>query len=741
MFRAFVLGMLSAIVALAASLTPGALAQTDPNLRFVSVRGVQNSVNVKLPDVSDSIDNVLLAGSANRRDAFGWKKATTDQDFGAPFRLGNAEGDPEYSTSSVSALPNGSAYYAWIEQDEGSPIAARSVAADGSLGPRELVVAAGRGGALRVFVDVAATSDGTVVVVWNENSRYRYSYKSPATGGSWQGPIPVSDIRAEGKPAITTGAGNTIAIGFRSSDFDIYAGKWNGSGFNVELVAGGDDIDANPDITLLPDGRPVVAWRRLGSGYWYSENKPNDAQKWPASKLSSIELFGNAGIDADSAGNLSFAWTGVDGNVYAAYQASSGPLVGPVGVNQSGDYFNADVAMNLASESIIHVVAEKFNGPLTTEYIQFSARGAGLISATPAIEGGAEIVGNRNSVTVNFSNVNGAPNQVRWRWGAPPTDAENDSGGWQQLPSGAAPQISVGVPASVNSSDCVEERLFTQVRSTSATEATAKSDTIKLDNVVARSVQVSNPYLAARSTVFTGNGAALQQNTTGALNGDPAWTRDPIFYLSIVGLDDCAGIASFQYGSSTNALGPVVLIDQNFYANNQVLPNPSAGPGPQTIVVRVRDKAGNISDFSRVLTVDQSKPDLGPVDANTLVVEPNARATILVDLTFTNLTASDNYSSRGYWGVWIANSRTQVDPLTAQLNWSAVPAPPSGDDFTIRGHSLASGLTTPIGAGDYYIYVRVLDGAGNPSDEFIERKVTLSAAATLPRTYTPLVRR
>ena len=96
-------------------------------------------------------------------------------------------------------------------------------------------------------------------------------------------------------------------------------------------------------------------------------------------------------------------------------------------------------------------------------------------------------------------------------------------------------------------------------------------------------------------------------------------------------------------------------------------------------------------------------------------------------------------SGRQFWGVWIANSRTPTAP-TDPARWSPVEVPTHASDFTIDW-SLFGGLGNQANpAVDYYVFVRFLDGAGNPTREadIIETgMITLESGFTRPTLYLP----
>ena len=95
-----------------------------------------------------------------------------------------------------------------------------------------------------------------------------------------------------------------------------------------------------------------------------------------------------------------------------------------------------------------------------------------------------------------------------------------------------------------------------------------------------------------------------------------------------------------------------------------------------------------------------------------------------------------------FWGVWIANSPTDVAADSPQLNWAPIAVPSPGPTFTVDW-SLFSGLDTPADrrAGVYFVYVRFLDGAGNASAAVLKTQITLSSPFTMPMVFTPVIRK
>lgn len=163
-------------------------------------------------------------------------------------------------------------------------------------------------------------------------------------------------------------------------------------------------------------------------------------------------------------------------------------------------------------------------------------------------------------------------------------------------------------------------------------------------------------------------------------------------------------------------------------------------------MTRLTDRVDNVLDLTSVITFDSVRPVVGA--GAELIVTPNSRATILADLSLSGLAVTDAYPG-GYWGAWIANSLAPVDEpaISGALTWTAVPIPAaarSADGAVVLRWSLATGLGTPAPElppnTTIYVYLRLLDGAGNPSERVLTGQVTL-ATVTLPTVRLPLVAR
>ncbi len=733
---------------LAAPFIPPAQAQTDPGLRLLSEFIIPGSREVKFPHVAAARGQVTVTGNINRQSAVVWTKAAAAESFGTPFDLGPAEGQPDYSTTSVAIGPDGSTWVAWINQPARS-IYLRQRNPQGQWGPRRTVDS---GSAFPVNVEVTVASNNQIFVAWRDPDRpIRYRFSSDG-GENWSSRRDVSDIPAYGSPLdLAAGPNGQVGVTFTAGFGDrlqIFVGLWNGTNFVTTRVTPGGADWADSTIAYLPNGRPLVAWRGVATsggnaGAFFAEQQPDGG--WPRSRLVGGKIEGQVNIDTDEAGNIHMAWVGEpSGNrtVFYAFKPAIDAFRGPVASGDSGALFNSRAAGGIADAPYAHVVTEEFNGGrLETRYSLFSADAVSF-GGQPVVNDGASVVvpDANGTVKLTFRNLSGNPNQVRWRWGAPPTDSTSDSNNWQNL----APELRVPVPEAIrNSTSCEPVQLFTQLRNSASNtvEPEARAVSVNIDAVVEADAYVENPF--ARGV------AQLQEQpelaaVEGAPGGAPNYTRVPLTWLNVIADSDCNGIVSAGIGASADKIEQTLLIDNDGYQGLVTLPDlANLKPGPVPFVVRVVDGAGNARVFDLEIILDETKPVL---NGGSIRAVPYPGGDLLQNLIFENIDVSDTQYPGGYWGVWITDATEPVaDPLNdPDLRWTVVKVPASrpGGNFVIEGWSLASGLDPEdlVPGEDYYIYVRFLDGAGNATDGFITVPVP-SSNVERPKTYLPAIHR
>jgi hypothetical protein len=733
---------------------PGLRAQTNTGLSLITEIVLPGSNDTKFPHVAAANGRVHVSGNVTRSDAVYWTKAANAASFPDFTRIGDASGQSDFSNTSLTVAANGTVYYAW-DDGPSRTIYMRTIDPAGNLGPTRVV---DRGSAFPIAIEIAVATTNEIFVTWRDPDDTARLRRSSDGGASWTGRVRVSgDVVFASPLDLSAGPNGKVAITYTAGAagrLQIYVGIWDSgtSSFAVQRITNADSDYADSSVTYAPDGKLYAAWRGVAdsgnnAGVFYAQRQSDGS--WPRSRIASGKVTGSVNLNADEQGNLHLTWIAQPsgGNqLYYAFKPAIDAFRGPIASDNVGSIFNPHGAASSDATGIYaHVTSEWFSGSkLYTRYSLFQAQGANY-GATPQIEGGAATVGGKTTAQVTFTNpsgVNVATTQVRWRWNAAPTDAANDSSGWQTY----ANPLTVPIPAALLSSTaCTESTLYTQLRDTKSNllEDPAKKDTILIDGVVQGNVDVHNPFINIADAVSgTASTAAappeLALSKGAASGGDPTYTRVPLVYLSAQNVGDCTGITSIAVGKSADALETTYKSDGNGFNGLISLPDlANLETGARPVVVQLRDGAGNVRNYTFNIIYDDTKPALSllnsgtPAGSSPVTSSPNPRSDILQNLTFTNVQVDDTqYGGRHFWGVWIANSRTPIaDPLNdASLKWKAVAAPGSGASFTITDWSLATGLAAnQISAGTYYLYFRILDGAGNASDQVFSMQLTSNA--------------
>lgn len=693
-----------------------------------------------------------------------WVKGEEDAAFPAPLQLGavGAGIAQDWVQTAVATAPTGEVYVLWIDQAAKS-IHLRRREPGGNWHPATFEVM--RGHVFAVEPALAVRTDGQVVAAWRDDGYMQFAFSNDR-GATWSAVGTITAVKAyKSQTALAAGPNGELAITFTRDTprpLHVMVAFWNGSSFTTPIDVNGSTSAVFADASVsfsadpAPNTRMVVAFRGSDDGIFFAEKLVSDSGSlWSAVQLIGGKGDGRVSVDYDQFGTLHLTWIrqGTSRNVnqvfYAARPAGQ-PFLPVVNAPTVAPVFNAWGDARAGSRSYMHVVHEIFQGGVPKpRYVLFRAPG-GFPNSPPLIQNGASIIGGVGISTVNVTFPNlpttNAPDQVRWRWGAPPTDTENDSGGWQPLAStGPTSVVTVPIPAALQTDiGCVERVLYTQLRrSTDGLVGQVQADGVIIDTSVLGGIVIANPFSRWKTSPFTSVTLADLIGEGGASDGHPDYTRVPALFVEARSLGDCSGLQSFALAPNTAALNSVnnLAISGSRFAN--VLPYPGTiSEGPMPVAVQMRDALGNTMQATRTLTYDVTPPVLNGGNLQALAIP--AAPTILVDLQFTSLSVTDNlYPGRGFWGVWLANSRTPVANPAADptLVWVPVEVPGDSTNFSIVW-SLASGLPeaqrTP---GTYYIYARVLDGAGNPSATVLPVTTITLDQVTFPQVFLPMVQR
>jgi hypothetical protein len=159
----------------------------------------------------------------------------------------------------------------------------------------------------------------------------------------------------------------------------------------------------------------------------------------------------------------------------------------------------------------------------------------------------------------------------------------------------------------------------------------------------------------------------------------------------------------------------------------------------------VYDRLGNSQTVTRTIRLDRTPPQITLSGSENITATDSPLGDILQDLTF-DLSTATVTEANGILGVLIAVSSNAVsNPATAStLRWIATKVDFNGGQFTVPAWSMANApgvtmATTSAPEQTFYIYIRLIDRAGNIGNVVLE--TTATSTLTPARTYIPLTSR
>lgn len=551
----------------------------------------------------------------------------------------------------------------------------------------------------------------------DENGKQIYYTRKIGSGG-WSAPIQRQSIGGGGYPKLVTDHSSSIYGAWQMGRADVGAygveiyteqSADNGTTWTSARAVGSLNkyIAQTPAIARTPGGALAVAWEDGTS----SSDDTRDIE---------------ARVSTDNGAT----WSGVQ-NVSPADGLSRNPAM-------DGDSAGFKLVWH-------DVRTTKYQIYYSTYSVGPSAPTAQPVINTPTTKG--------PSVSVSFTNVGGGANQIRWKWGAAPTDTANDSNGWQTFTN----PTSIALPTVTSTGSCQNLVLYTQVRNASVVQNGASSVSVKYDGAAQANVIVSNPYLNGLPATFTQRVQDTYNTATdGAYNGNPNYTRVPQFYLAINNNNDCSGLTSFLI-PATNTSGSLTT---GSYVKIISMPQGSF-PNPGTKVridVVVSDGIGNITSYPKDIIYDPANTaQSGTPNTDGLPTYKGGSATVSTDnsilrtLTFQNVSVNDTVygqfenlpAGSQFWGVWIANSTTPVNnPNSSGLQWFPVEVRNPSSNFTVSWNLFNGIAPANRKPGTYYIYIKFLDGAGNATVGTVPAvQATLAQGYKVPTLYLPHVRK
>jgi hypothetical protein len=722
--------------------------------RAESQTTLPRSLNTKFPAVA-GLGNQVVAAANSRADATAWQKVDTADSFGNGVTLGDADGQSDYTSTYVAAnLANNTFYAIWTNQatDEVRFASKGRDAANWSESrriarvdfPHFARIAAHGNNVMAVWREVNPTNDGKII--------YRFSTDN---GNSWGGG------RVSGRSTLTNAdvavnPSGQFVVSFADVSGDVFLARWNGSGFDIEGVQGDGNYYSQADVGIGPSGNIIVLYREEGRGVYFRERQPNGT--WN----SSGRLVSAGGrnvirigidVDIDSQGNVYVNWISTadgDEDAYFTFRPAGSTTFEPLAKHEGpGPIYNGSNGWTLTDRAYGHYVSEYFAGSdLVTRYFRFSADAVAACAGTIAFENNAEVI---NNTTIRGTI---APSQ-----GCTPTQARVQL---NTQDSNAAPQTFASAfqlevpPASV--AQCTQTVNVQLLQNGNA--GPWFSRTIRVDPGTAQ-----NPVNANVSLEPIGMNKDLLSN--GSSMGDPRYTPKANVNLRVQDAGDCSGLNTFSTPSVQNR-----PITSSNYVEEIALPaQPGQSvprPGVNQVPVSVVDKAGNLQTFNPTIIYDPIDTDGDPTDLNDQSGRPvwstgsqltpsDNTGSILRTIQFSGVRVTDNlYDPDGqsdnlnddFWGVWVASEYLGAagsnppapNADNAALNWAAARVDSrtctagNGCSFSAPVNLFSGlGFGPDTGkAGQYRVYVRVLDGAGNPSTRTETVTFTLAEGYQLP---------
>jgi hypothetical protein len=689
----------------------------DSELKYPSIDGFQNAVH--------------LAANPGEKASY-WSKADNSSSWPSRTVLGEAPEQPDYASADVAVGHDGSIYYVWVHRGA-KRIYMRRTTPGAGFGGRITVA---RADDFAIFPRVGVSASGQIFVIWNAADRMRYVISNDG-GANWSGKRTFGPSKnVTGLPAIVTDPNGTV-MEAHYAEGNIYANIWNGSTFVTETVADNDEFFSDPTAAVTPDGQMYVAWRSFHS-VWYAERQPDGS--WPLSRLATAgdaDIFGRVSISSDSGGNLYVFWlSNRTGRlkVYTAFKPVGQNWEGPTTVDVEGGFIaNVEGAATLGvGSSYGHAVYESFEGgDVTLRYALVATEAVGGPPEGSIRINNDEPATNSSSVQVQVEVTNGQADQYK---------LSNDGSIFSEYAAIPEGGIASWELESGSGKACVNRTVHGHVRAAERPdlESAMMSDAILFDPGVDATVTIRNPYYTGNPVVFSDTPALQDDGVAGPSNGDPRYTRIRGYFMEVRGLaGECSGLTQLSVDNQT------ITISDNYYSTIRALPAFDA-PATNSTSITVRDAVGHEEPYQATIYYDDVSPAVtsGALQIVDLSGTPVTTSdTILVTLSFESLTVTDNlYGQNGenkpFWGVWVANSRSDIDPQSSTelnaLNWSPVEvqnvtgAGTGSYSFTVSW-SLLSGLAaSQWSGGDYFVYARILDGAGNWSDTTLKYTIALS---------------
>lgn len=564
-----------------------------------------------------------------------------------------------------------------------------------------------------------------------------------------------------------------------------YRIRYTNGSLSGDEAPGGDDctFEVTPRIAVTSDGKAHIVYTRSKDIYYARREKSG----WVRQKLAGTNLNEGNGDIATNGTNLMMVWgvglSSTDHNTLARFSKDGGQSwSNSVGISTSSSYAEFPSVAYAAQPNRYYVAWSDNNGSLDGAgdiwFREFSAA-----SDTLGEGGSADRVFRKSGASDRPVIVAGASRfDIFWQDRALNSllqifhDGGKIAGGTcnatVSLGSGAdtiktaSTTLSI-TPESGCSPSKMQVSIDTPITSSTPEETYAQSktvtfsdlslcthtvyvrliasgrtsnvaqDSIVVDGEVTANVGVTNPYLVSSGVSYTSPDGK-------SIDGDRNYTRNGAVLVSVVDRGDCKGLK--------NADVPILGTQPINNGALRVFTNltDTSTTGAKNVNITVRDNVDNTAIFPGVgqyftITYDNTPPTFDKSKAR--FTGPITTTDAVVTLTMAGASVTDDlYGQREgigaggqYWGVWVAVS-TNATPPTDTSAWVPAEIPDRDGTFTLDW-SLVTGKGGAYASspGTYYVHVRFLDGAGNPSDTSItSNAIVLQQGYSTRRAIMPL---
>jgi hypothetical protein len=648
--------------------------------------------------------------------------------------LGSVGDNSTYFNNALAIDKNNVVHAVWIEgggvvrhrsQSNGVWSATHTVASGTNFANNGTLVAASTGRLFAAWRYQGSNPDGNIGFVTSDNA-----------GVSWSGVVDVSLPAGTyaGLPRLAAGPSGQVFLTWTGVDGNVYVGEYNGSTFVPTRITSGSNF-FNSSVSVAPNGQPYAAWRSADNGAYFGFRSNG---QWTIQKV-----FGHSGmtgpvaIVVDAQSNVHLAWISQQagsGQFQAWYslKTPSENWTVPLVVSNDGAAFKSNINMVVGlnnGAALAHIFWESYADGQYIRYAQVKTPIAPPLSGSLQINGGATLT-RQPTVSVTINNTSSTP----------ATSYSLADGVDPGTPNQAfSNPTTVNFNLNVADGLCRTHIVYGKIAGSSSVSS-AFSGSIIYDPSAQAYVQARNPHWPFNQTLNAFGNALVP-------GGDVAYTREQRFNLSVApDGGECSGLR--RYAIKRPGIAPAAddwkAVPAEGYISANISFIADQGQGEYRFDVHVEDGAGNVTTtpYSTPIVYDATPPSVSGADS--LTAAPTSAKGGVAQITIPALTVSDNLytgAPQSYWGYWVLVKRSDAGAPSAE-EWDRDGMITSGPLSSTLRWNMARGMVGGYKAfapGQYTVYLRLLDGAGNGSAALATNAVQVNQLE-FP-SYLPMTRR